>query len=243
MHLSCLGLPRSPVELRRAVPSYDRGAATRTRQRRGRSTMQSRSSVRWTARAMRRDPAARLRLQPRLATARARLRRRGTAGRQRVDAGHGAARQARARSRSQAAHAGRAGYLSVAEAAEAVPTLVRHDPIALEGIDHRLVRDQQCSVGVVSRNCYPVAPRAGRPASRVPWAEERSPAPAGPPAFRDPGRRVAPVHQGRPESSARSGSGLRESWPCTGATRRPARASSRLGHRRSPGGHRVRSAC
>jgi FAD/FMN-containing dehydrogenase/Fe-S oxidoreductase len=35
------------------------------------------------------------------------------------------------------------GYPSVAEAADAVPDIVAHEPIALEGLDRRLVRDQQ----------------------------------------------------------------------------------------------------
>ena len=35
------------------------------------------------------------------------------------------------------------GYPSVARAADAVPAILPHEPIALEGLDHRLIRDQQ----------------------------------------------------------------------------------------------------
>jgi FAD/FMN-containing dehydrogenase/ferredoxin len=35
------------------------------------------------------------------------------------------------------------GYPGVAEAADAVPAVLPHKPIALEGLDHRLIRDQQ----------------------------------------------------------------------------------------------------
>ena len=35
------------------------------------------------------------------------------------------------------------GYPSITEAAEAVPTVVEHEPIALEGLDHRLLHDEQ----------------------------------------------------------------------------------------------------
>jgi FAD/FMN-containing dehydrogenase/Fe-S oxidoreductase len=35
------------------------------------------------------------------------------------------------------------GYPSVAEAADAVPAILPHEPIALEGLDHRLVKDEQ----------------------------------------------------------------------------------------------------
>ncbi|WP_158895794.1 FAD-binding and (Fe-S)-binding domain-containing protein [Amycolatopsis anabasis] len=35
------------------------------------------------------------------------------------------------------------GYPDIATAADAVPAVLRHDPIALEGVDHRLIRDQQ----------------------------------------------------------------------------------------------------
>ncbi|HEX3489150.1 MAG TPA: FAD-binding and (Fe-S)-binding domain-containing protein [Streptosporangiaceae bacterium] len=35
------------------------------------------------------------------------------------------------------------GYPSVAKAADAVPAILPHEPIALEGLDHRLIRDQQ----------------------------------------------------------------------------------------------------
>jgi FAD/FMN-containing dehydrogenase/Fe-S oxidoreductase len=35
------------------------------------------------------------------------------------------------------------GYRDIASAADAVPAVVKHDPIALEGVDHYLIRDQQ----------------------------------------------------------------------------------------------------
>jgi FAD/FMN-containing dehydrogenase/Fe-S oxidoreductase len=35
------------------------------------------------------------------------------------------------------------GYPSIAAAADAVPAIVPHEPIALEGVDHRLIRDEQ----------------------------------------------------------------------------------------------------
>ena len=35
------------------------------------------------------------------------------------------------------------GYPSVAQAADAVPAILPHQPIALEGLDHRLIHDEQ----------------------------------------------------------------------------------------------------
>ncbi len=35
------------------------------------------------------------------------------------------------------------GYPDIASAADAVPAILRHDPVALEGVDHRLIHDEQ----------------------------------------------------------------------------------------------------
>ena len=91
-----------------------------------------------------RHPAPGVGLQPRLAAARARFRRRRAPGGERVDPGHGAAGGARAGAGGQGPHPGGARLpRHRCTAADAVPAIVEHEPIALEGVDHYLVRDEQ----------------------------------------------------------------------------------------------------
>ncbi len=53
------------------------------------------------------------------------------------------------------------GYPSVADAADAVPAIVEHDPIALEGLDRRLVRDQEIKTSTPTRSSSFPRGRAG----------------------------------------------------------------------------------
>lgn len=63
------------------------------------------------------------------------------------------------------------GYDDVATAADAVPRIVEHEPIALEGADHFLVHDEQLK-GMTARPVLGgvrrlAAPDAGEPAAGV----------------------------------------------------------------------------
>ena len=84
----------------------------------------------------------------------------GAARRQRVDPGHRAAGRAEARAgRQGSARSSCSASTDVMKAADAVPAILPHEPIALEGLDHRLIHDQQRQ-----------APQPGRAAASCPRA-------------------------------------------------------------------------